>query len=140
MWGDSVEGLRMSCGAESPKYSRTGRILIWIQIENLTEVDPMQLPENRPFRDYNVDVRRRDGKPVVWTDDGRYLYAPDSRRDTESVKVVYISPGKPYELRYPVSEFFDMTIPGRYIVEVSRPDVTDGTRYLQAPPLEITVK
>jgi hypothetical protein len=117
---NSGAAFQLNIEAEAPSVASGGKIVLQIMLANISDSALVFGQRMRPDQaewDYRIDVRNEKGEAVAETAYGRIRLEVVT---LFSSQMKTVAPGHSLKEEVTLSKLYDLTIPGRYTVQVSR--------------------
>lgn len=141
MWGESVNGVRLAAVAERDTFPAGRPVIIHVRLQYAGGLAPvLTLRATHPLADYDIGVTGPDGRPVALTPAGKdaveFIQTGERFRNV----AITLGPSETHEEVLTVSEWFDLSRPGRYALTLARRDWQDAQgRHPTAGPVTFSI-
>lgn len=126
MWGDSVNGVRLVAVTERDVIPAGRPVIVQLRVENTGAPSLVVLTATHPLIDYDIGLTGPAGAVVAMTPAGKeaveFLQSGDRFRRAR----IQLGLNEVYEEVLTLSEWFDVSRPGRYALTIARADYQDA--------------
>ena len=135
-WSPMSHGLQLGARVTYTPLDQ-GAIVLQVAVRNAGD-KPAVIGQTKPELDYDLVVTDREGKPVLLTAKGVAMMAEKKTGTPRSRSAVNVPPDLAVMDTYRVNDFYDMTKPGTYSIQVSSM-LPGGDARSKAAPFMLTV-
>ncbi|WP_437498396.1 hypothetical protein [Sorangium sp. So ce1099] len=136
IWGLPEEDCRLSLGPPDLKVKAGQLVEVQLTFRN-DGAKQIGFPRSAPWQDYKFNLLHND-QPVPLTRFGEHVLNTPA---VDAATMVWLAPGQEYTSTSIISRVFDMSMPGRYTLEVSKELMRrSGTGFMKVVSNQITIE